>query len=101
MDTPEPCLYCEGQPRVTPVGLCAGCDATPNIRVLYARRRGWTPEWEAHLLRLTARAKARLPLFGPDLPQIPARVRRAEEDPDARLARMRRRANVMTETEED
>ena len=57
------CLHCERRPRATPLGLCAACDAVPNVRVLYARRRGWTPRWEAHLRRLAARARLRLPLF--------------------------------------
>jgi hypothetical protein len=43
------------------------CYAVKGIRVLYLRRRGWTPEWEAHLRRLTERARNRLPLF-PDEP---------------------------------
>jgi hypothetical protein len=40
-----------------------------GIRMCYVKRRGWTPEWEAHLRRLTERAKRRLPLFPePDSP---------------------------------
>jgi hypothetical protein len=57
------CLHCEQRPSATELGLCAVCHAADNIRVLYARRRGWTPEWELHLHRLTARARQRLPLF--------------------------------------
>ncbi len=57
------CLHCEQRPNATELGLCAVCDAADNIRVLYVRRRGWTPEWELHLRRLTARARQRLPLF--------------------------------------
>ena len=57
------CVHCEQRPSATPLDLCAVCHAAKNIRVLYLRRRGWTPEWELHLRRLTARAKLRLPLF--------------------------------------
>jgi hypothetical protein len=59
----EKCLHCEAQPAVTGRGLCADCDAVEGIHVLYLRRRGWTPEWEQHLRRLTRRAQAGLPLF--------------------------------------
>jgi hypothetical protein len=58
------CLHCERRPPVDLLGLCADCCAKPCVLALYAvRRRGWTPEWEAHLLRLTERAKEKLPLF--------------------------------------
>jgi len=57
------CIHCEQRPAVSGLGLCSVCHAGKNIRVLYLRRRGWTPEWEMHLRRLTARAKQRLPLF--------------------------------------
>ena len=57
------CVHCEQRPSATALDLCSVCDAAKNIRVLYLRRRGWTPEWEQHLRRLTARAKQRLPLF--------------------------------------
>jgi hypothetical protein len=40
------------------------CHAAKGIRKLYVRRKGWTPQWEAHLRRLARRAQARLPLFG-------------------------------------
>jgi hypothetical protein len=61
---PEPlCLHCERRPPADQLGLCDACGATHCIRVLYTRRRGWTPRWEAHLRRLTARARLRLPLF--------------------------------------
>jgi hypothetical protein len=43
--------------------LCAACNARAGVRVLYRRRRDWTPAWEAHLRRLTAQASAGLPLF--------------------------------------
>jgi len=45
------------------LGLCAICNGVESIRQLYLRRRGWTPQWEAHLIRLTERARKRLPLF--------------------------------------
>ncbi len=61
------CIHCEQHPPASGLGLCSACDAAKNIRVLYLRRRGWTPEWELHLRRLTERAKQRLPLF-PDGP---------------------------------
>ena len=57
------CLHCERQPPAHRLGLCARCAATGHIRVLYRRRRGWTPAWEAHLRRLTERARRQLPLF--------------------------------------
>jgi hypothetical protein len=60
---PELCLHCERRPRANSLGLCAECKSVDGIRVLYVRRRGWTPEWEAHLRRLTERAKRGLPLF--------------------------------------
>jgi len=59
------CLHCERQPGVAGLGLCPGCHGVENIRRLYARRRGWTPAWEAHLRRLADRAKHGLPLFDP------------------------------------
>lgn len=62
---PDPvCLHCERRPANGRLGLCAVCEARGTIRVLYeVRRRGWTPEWETHLRRLTDRAKKGLPLF--------------------------------------
>jgi hypothetical protein len=60
--TPK-CLHCERRQRSTPTGLCARCHARKPIRILYTRRRNWTRQWEAHLLRLTERARKRLPLF--------------------------------------
>jgi hypothetical protein len=60
------CLHCEQRPSVNGLGLCAVCNAVKGIRVLYLRRRGWTPEWELHLRRLTQRARLRLPLFPSD-----------------------------------
>jgi len=59
----KPCLHCERRPAATTRGLCPVCHGVKGIRVLYLRRRGWTPAWEAHLLRLTERASRRLPLF--------------------------------------
>lgn len=61
------CLHCEQRPAETALGLCPVCHAVKGFRVLYLRRRGWTPEWEQHLRRLTERARLRLPLF-PDGP---------------------------------
>jgi hypothetical protein len=58
------CLHCERAPAGNGLGLCPTCDAVPGIRVLYLRRRGWTPAWEEHLRRLACRARAGLPLFG-------------------------------------
>ena len=61
--TPPLCLHCERRPRGSGLGLCASCNAKKNIRILYVRRRGWTPQWEINLRRLTERARQRLPLF--------------------------------------
>jgi hypothetical protein len=57
------CVHCERRPVGNGLGLCAACNAVQGVRVLYLRRRGWTPEWEEHLRQLTRRAQARLPLF--------------------------------------
>jgi hypothetical protein len=84
------CLHCERRPQATGLGLCADCYAVRTIRLLYIRRRGWTPEWEAHLRRLTERARQQLPLFGPGLPFVPVRRSRPDETADDRLARLRR-----------
>jgi hypothetical protein len=62
LETPI-CLHCERAPPAGAPGLCPDCAADPGIRRLYRRRRGWTPQWELHLRRLTERAKRRLPLF--------------------------------------
>jgi hypothetical protein len=59
------CLHCERRPGVAGLGLCPACHASDYIRILYVRRRGWTPAWEAHLRRLADRAKRGLPLFDP------------------------------------
>jgi hypothetical protein len=64
-----PCLHCECAPAVNALGLCQDCNAAPRIRVLYLRRRGWTPRWEIHLRRLARRASKGLPLFG-DEPEV-------------------------------
>ena len=45
------------------LGLCPVCAGVEAVRVLYTRRRGWTPTWERHLRQLRRRAQARLPLF--------------------------------------
>jgi hypothetical protein len=65
------CLHCERRPPAGGLGLCSRCHAHTTIRRLYLRRRGWTPQWEAHLRRLTERAKQRLPLFDNDPPGVP------------------------------
>jgi hypothetical protein len=57
------CEHCEGAGALDVVGLCVACRRTEGIRVLYERRRGWSPEWDEHLRRLARRAKAGLPLF--------------------------------------
>jgi hypothetical protein len=57
------CLHCEKAEAAGGLGLCPACHAVPGIRVLYVRRRGWTPQWELHLRRLADRARRRLPLF--------------------------------------
>ena len=57
------CLHCERPAEVNELGLCARCQATPTVAVLYLRREGWTPAWEEHLRLLTRRAKQKLPLF--------------------------------------
>ena len=59
----EACLHCEQEAAVNGLGLCGRCDAISGVRSLYVRRRGWTPAWEAHLRKLTERARRRLPLF--------------------------------------
>ena len=58
------CVHCERRPSTNGLGLCVACNRVVGVRTLYARRRGWTPEWESHLRRLTRRAQAHLPLFG-------------------------------------
>jgi hypothetical protein len=63
MAPPPTCLHCERRPPSNALGLCADCNAVKGVRVLYLRRRGWTPAWEMHLRRLAERAKQRLPLF--------------------------------------
>ena len=57
------CLHCEQPGEVDHLELCATCAAERVVRVLYLRRRGWTPAWEEHLRRLTRRAKEKQPLF--------------------------------------
>jgi hypothetical protein len=65
------CLHCERRRSADGSGLCRRCYARQAVRILYVRRRGWTPHWEAHLRRLTERAKKRLPLFDNDPPGVP------------------------------
>jgi hypothetical protein len=57
------CLHCERAAAANGLGLCPACNEVPGIRSLYFKRRGWTPQWEAHLRRLTRRARLGLPLF--------------------------------------
>jgi hypothetical protein len=64
------CVHCERRPSTSSLGLCSQCHARDTIRPLYFRRNGWTPLWEAHLRRLTHRARQRLPLFEHDPPLI-------------------------------
>jgi|SRR6516225_4832080 len=71
--TSATCLHCEKAPPAGRFGLCPRCLATRGIRRLYARRRGWTPEFEAHLMRLRRRAQQKLPLF--DGPLVVGRPR--------------------------
>jgi hypothetical protein len=65
------CLHCERRSPTAGLGLCSRCHARKTTRILYLRRRGWTPQWELHLRRLTERAKLRLPLFDNDPPGVP------------------------------
>jgi hypothetical protein len=60
---PALCLHCERQPRSHRLGLCARCARVRGIRLIYLKRRHWTPEWDAHLRRLAERARRQLPLF--------------------------------------
>jgi hypothetical protein len=62
--------YFERRSSTSNLGLCSQCHARDTIRPLYFRRHGWTLLWEAHLRRLTQRARQRLPLFGNDPPVI-------------------------------
>ncbi len=57
------CLHCEAAPAFNRFGLCERCRSKRAVRRLYKRRRGWTPEFEAHLMRLRRRAEQKLPLF--------------------------------------
>jgi hypothetical protein len=66
---PVLCIHCERRPAHHLLDLCSLCHANRGIRVLYLRRRGWTPQWEAHLRRLTARAQQGLPLFPTEGPR--------------------------------
>ena len=57
------CLFCEKAPAFTWYGLCEKCSQNKARRRLYLCGRSPSPEWEAHLLYLTDRAKRKLPLF--------------------------------------
>lgn len=54
------CLHCEQRPAVTELGLCACCDAEACVKDLYRRGHHWTPAWELHLRRVTARVQRQL-----------------------------------------
>ncbi len=72
MPSPAPellCLHCEQRPRTADprhrhLRLCDRCAAVPGLRIIYRRRKGWTPEHDRRIQALVERAKARLPLFG-------------------------------------
>jgi hypothetical protein len=66
-DLPDLCLHCEREPPANRFGLCARCHAVGGIRLLYLRRRGWSPAWERHLRRLAERAGNRQDLFPPGI----------------------------------
>ena len=70
---PKICLHCEAAPTAGRFGLCERCGSKRGIRRLYRRRRGWTPEFEAHLMQLRRRAEQKLPLF--DGPLVVGRPR--------------------------
>jgi len=67
------CLHCETAPVAGRFGLCQRCGSQRAIRRLYKRRRGWSAEFEAHLMRLRRRAEQKLPLF--DGPLVVGRPR--------------------------
>jgi hypothetical protein len=69
------CLHCEARPASTWYGLCEVCDRIRALRRVYRVARGRTPEWEAHLLYLTDRAKRRVPLFEAGYTSPPRRSR--------------------------
>jgi hypothetical protein len=87
----RPCFYCERAPAIAGYGLCTRCASIPARRRIYRFGRGQTPEWEAHLLYLTERAKQRLPLFteGYVSPPRPQRGRRKPcDEPVPRVFRL-------------
>ena len=51
------CLHCEKAPAVCKLGLCERCGSRENIRELYRRSSHWSPEWEMHLRRKTAKVQ--------------------------------------------
>lgn len=66
--TNAPCDFCGKRPRSNGL-LCIACVAMPSVAALYKPHVAHSPGWAAHLARLAARAKARLPLFsGAELP---------------------------------
>jgi hypothetical protein len=54
------CVHCEKAPQTTELRLCARCAHKSQVRVLY---KPVAAAWSAHLDRLAARARLRLPLF--------------------------------------
>ena len=90
--TPPLCLHCERALAVSRLMLCERCRKMKGVRVLYLRRRGWTPEFEAHLMSLRRRAEQKLPLFDGPLVLGPPR--------DARVHPLRVVAAESSEREE-
>jgi hypothetical protein len=71
----QPCIHCEARPATSWYNLCETCDQIKALRRVYRFGRGCTPEWEAHLVYLTERAKRRLPLFVPGYESPPRHSR--------------------------
>ncbi len=97
----RPCLHCENGPAVTIYGLCEACNLINGLRRVYRLGRGRTPEWEAHLLYLTARAQRELPLFEPGYESPPRpRGKRQRKPRGPRLPRVLRLILPQKEQEE-
>ena len=60
------CLHCEQAPRENYLRLCHQCTAVGGIRRLYEKTADWTPERDARIQALVAKARRREPLFGKD-----------------------------------
>lgn len=58
-----PCLHCEAAPQEHYLRLCLQCAGKYGIPRLYKKTTRWTPAWDAHLQKLSERARAGLPLF--------------------------------------